>query len=405
MVNELAKTFDLRALPDSFYDNPYPTYHALRTEHPVLPLPRGGYFVSSHALARQVYRDTTHFSSDKKLQFADVFGTTSPLFEHHTTALVFRDPPLHTHVRRAIGNALSQRMIAAMQSSLVNIVDSLIEALADKGQADLISEFAGAIPVEIIGNLLGVPEDEREPLRDWSLAILKPLEVSVSQSQLRAGEKAVVDFVAYLETLIHRRKTNLDRSDDILARLIKWQDDGQGLTTTELYHQCIFLLNAGHETTTNLIGNGIELFCRFPQAKEKLLARPNLIVSAVEEILRYESSNQLGNRTAVHPTTLAGVDIQPNTIVTIGIGAANRDGTVFANPDDFDIERAPNPHLAFGSGIHTCAGLNVARLEGQVALLKLFQAFPNLSLTEPPQRDRRARFRGFLRLRAHLATR
>ena len=398
----MVEGFDLRALPETFYEDPYPTYRALQSEAPVYPLPGGGYFVSSYEIARQVYRDTTNFSSDKKLQFAGVYGEDSPLFEHHTTALVFRDPPLHTHVRRAIGNALSQRMVEVMRTSLHTIVDRLIKTLDEQGQADLIADYAGAIPVEIIGNLLGVPEEERDPLRAWSLAILKPLEVDVSADQIAEGEAAVTDFIDYLKHLIGARAQSLDDADDILARLLKWEHNGQGLTTTELYHQCIFLLNAGHETTTNLIGNGIELLTRFPDTLGDLLDNPDLIESAVEEILRYESSNQLGNRTTTNEVTLGGVDMEKDTIVTIGIGAANRDPNVFKHPDRFDITRDPNPHLAFGGGIHTCAGLNVARLEGQVALLKLFQTFPNLELTDTPQRDRRARFRGYLSLNAKL---
>ena len=187
-----------------------------------------------------------------------------------------------------------------------------------------------------------------------------------------------------------------------MARLIKWRHNGEGLTPTELYHQCIFLLNAGHETTTNLIGNGIELFCRFPDELHKLRDDPTLIDRAVEEILRYESSNQLGNRTTLKATELGGVTIPAGEIVTICIGAANRDPAVFAEPHKFDIKRTPNPHLGFGAGIHTCAGLNVARQEGRVALTKLYQRFQQVTLISTPERDRRARFRGFLRLDARL---
>ena len=395
-------SLDLRQLPDAFYEDPYPTYDALRATSPVYALPGGGYFVTQHELAHSVYRDSQTYSSDKKTQFATVFGETSRLFEHHTTALVFRDPPLHTNVRRAIGNALSQRMVEVMQSSLEEIVDNLITHLAQKGAGDLVSEFASAIPVEVIGNLLGIPTDERGPLRAWSFAILKPLEVDVSDEQLKQGEQAIAEFLEYLARLIDRRAGHLEDQDDILARLIKWRHKGEGLTPTELYHQCIFLLNAGHETTTNLIGNGIELFCRFPEELHKLRDDPTLIDRAVEEVLRYESSNQLGNRTTLKATELGGVTIPADEIVTICIGAANRDPAVFAEPHKFDIKRTHNPHLGFGAGIHTCAGLNVARQEGRVALSKLYQRFQQVTLTSTPQRDRRARFRGFLRLDARL---
>jgi cytochrome P450 len=396
--------FDLKHLTDEFYQDPYPTYHALRSQNPVYALPDGGLFVTSHRLVREVYRDTARFSSDKKTQFESVFGADSPLFEHHTTALVFRDPPLHTQVRRAIGNALSQRMIEVMRGSLEEIVDRLLDDLADREKADLISDFAGAIPVEIIGDLLGVPADERGPLRAWSLAILRPLEVDVTPAQCLSGNQAVVSFIEYLHTLIERTQVKKShKRHDILSRLLSWRHNGQGLTPTELYHQCIFLLNAGHETTTNLIGNGIELLIRYPDQRQRLLDRPALISSTIEEILRFESSNQLGNRTTLETVTLGNQTIAPNSIVTLCIGAANRDPDVFPEPDRFDITRSPNPHLAFGAGIHTCAGLHVARLEGQVALAALFKRFPKLVLTAPPVRDHRARFRGFLGLNAQLS--
>ncbi len=395
--------FDFAALPDEFYQDPYPTYDRLRATDPLCLLPNGGYFVSRYDLARQVYRDTANFSSDKKSQFAQVFGETSPLFQHHTTALVFRDPPLHTQVRRAIGNALSQRMVDVMRCSLNEIVENLLQNLTTLATPDLVADYAGAIPVEMIGNLLGVPVDERAPLRAWSLAILRPLEVDTNAEQLHLGDQAVTDFIDYLEHLIVIKQKSSYDTDDIIARLLRWRHEGQGLTPTELYHQCIFLLNAGHETTTNLIGNGIELFVRFPDELAKLRAKPPLINTAVEEILRYESSNQLGNRTVANTVTLGGKHIDEGTIITIGIGAANRDPQVFFEPNTFDIARDPNPHLGFGAGIHTCAGLSVARLEGQVALQKLFQRFPELKLTTAPVRDRRARFRGFLRLDAQLS--
>ncbi len=293
-------------------------------------------------------------------------------------------------------------MVDVMRWSLTEIVDNLLQNLTTSSDPDLVADYAGAIPVEIIGNLLGVPADEREPLRAWSLAILRPLEVDTNAVQLQDGDRAVTEFIDYLERLIAMKQKSLDGGDDIIARLVKWRHEGRGLTPNELYHQCIFLLNAGHETTTNLIGNGIELFVRFPGELAKLRAEPSLINTAVEEILRYESSNQLGNRTVTNSVMLGDKKLDKDTIVTIGIGAANRDPKIFPDPNKFDITRAPNPHLGFGAGIHTCAGLSVARLEGQVALQRLFQRFPELELTKAPIRDRRARFRGFLSLDAKL---
>lgn len=400
--------FDLTALDDAFFADPYPTYQAMREEGRVHELSGGGYLLAHHADLKRVYRETSNFSSDKERQFEPAFGRDSALFEHHTTSLVFRDPPLHTHVRRAIGNALSQRMIVAMQQGVEDVVAGLITKLVDKmaeqREADLVAEFAAAIPIEIIGNLLRIPANERAPLRQWSLAILGALEVNPGEDVLQAGNRAVEEFLTYLEALVARRRDTLsDADDDILARLLRFEHEGQGLSATELYHQCIFLLNAGHETTTNLIGSGIELLLRFPDARRTLRDSPELIDRAVEEMLRFESPNQLGNRLTTCDVDIAGVRIPQGSTLTLVIGAANRDPRVFKAPDTFDITRADNPHLAFGAGIHTCAGLNVARLEAQVAIAAMIRQFPDMHLTEVPERARRARFRGFTALKVALS--
>ena len=397
------QNFDLRNLPAAFYADPYPTYARLREEAPVLRCADGSYFLTRYADLHAVYRDARRCSSDKRLQFAPVFGEDSPLYEHHTSSLVFNDPPLHTRVRRAIGNALSNQMVAVMRTDLEALVEQLLEQMRNKAQVDLIAEYAAAIPIEIIGNLLGVPKAERGPLRRWSLSILGALEVGLDADKLAQGNACVTEFLAYLEEFVPRRRASLAAdADDILARLLRWQYEGAGLTPQELYHQCIFLLNAGHETTTNLIGNGIELLLRYPDQLMRLRDNPGVITTAVEEILRFESSNQLGNRTTLAPLSLGDSNIPAGSVLTLCIGAANRDPAQFSNPEEFDITRNPNPHLAFGAGIHTCAGLNVARLEGQVALANLFERYPNLALTEPPERAQRARFRGFVSLPVRL---
>jgi len=390
------ENFDLRDLPDSFYADPYPVYRFLREEAPVLELPGGGYFISNYEDLMHVYRDARRFSSEKFTQFGPVFGQNSLLFEHHTTSLVFNDPPLHTNVRKAIGNALSNRMVVEMKFGIESLIDELLDDIANRKKFDLIADFASAIPIEIIGNMLAVPREERGPLRRWSLAILGSLEVGLEQSRIDEGNRCVSEFLEYLGEFVSRRRSAMTAADDdILVRLLRWESDGYRLTESELYHQCIFLLNAGHETTTNLIGNGVELLMRFPDILAKLTEKPGLIDSAIEEILRYESSNQLGNRTTTEDVEINGVRIAADTVLTLCIGAANRDPTVFDHPDVFNIERNPNPHLAFGSGIHTCAGLNVARLESRIAIGKLIARFPKLELNGAGQRAHRARFRGF----------
>src|SRR6266404_9555821 len=238
------------------YANPDQTYRGLREHEPVKRLPNGSYFLARYDDLVGIYKSTKLFSSDKRREFAPKYGD-SLLYEHHTTSLVFNDPPAHTRVRRLIMGALSPRAIAEMEPDLIRLVDRLLDGLAAKGDVELIEDFASAIPIQVIGNLLDVPMDEREPLRDWSLAILGALEPVIGPEVFARGNTAVKDFLAYLEILVERRRAKPGNPErDVLTKLIQGEDNGERLTAKELLHNCIFLLNAGHETTTNLIGNG-----------------------------------------------------------------------------------------------------------------------------------------------------
>jgi cytochrome P450 len=397
-ARELAAHFDLERLTPEFYVNPYPTYRALRENEPVKRMPNGSYFLTRYDDLVTAYKNTKAFSSDKKREFAPKYGD-SLLYEHHTTSLVFNDPPAHTRVRRLIMGALSPRAIAEMEGDLIRLVDGLLDAIEAKGDCELIGDFAAAIPVEVIGNLLDVPHDEREPLRDWSLAILGALEPVIGPEAFARGNTAVKDFLAYLETLVARRRAKPGNPErDVLTRLILGEATGERLTAKELLHNCIFLLNAGHETTTNLIGNGLVALSNHPTEKQRLIGDPSLIRTAVEEMLRFESSNQLGNRMIVEEVELGGIRMQAGTPVTLCIGAANRDPAQFPDPEKFDIGRAPNRHLAFATGAHQCAGMALARLEGAIAISHFLARFPNYALSGDPVRGGRVRFRGFLRV-------
>ena len=393
---ELAANFDLEKLTPEFYADPYPTYRALREHEPVKRMPNGSWFLTRYDDLVSAYKNTKRFSSDKKKEFYPKYGD-SPLYEHHTTSLVFNDPPAHTRVRRLITGALSPRAIAGMGPDLVALVDRLLDGIAAKGRFDLVGDFAAAIPIEVIGNLLDVPREERDPLRDWSLAILGALEPVIGPEAFSRGNKAVEDFLGYLETLVGRRRAKPGNPDrDVLTRLIQGEGDAERLTEKELLHNCIFLLNAGHETTTNLIGNGLVALSENPLQKKRLIGQPDLIKTAVEEILRFESSNQLGNRMTTEAIELGGVMIEAGTSVTLCIGAANRDPHQFDDPEHLDIGRTPNRHLAFATGAHQCAGMTLARLEGAIAISRFLARFPNYALEGAPVRGSRARFRGFL---------
>lgn len=401
-ARKLALEFDLAAPPEGFVVDPFPIYDALLAHAPVLRQPDGSVVVCRHRDLDRIYRDTTLFSSDKKAVFGPVFGVDTPLFEHHTTSLVFSDPPLHTRVRKIMTSALAPRTLARMEPGLISTVDYLLDRMAaSDGPVDLISGFAASIPIQIIGNLLDVPMEERGPLRDWSLSILGALEPRLSAAQLATGQAAVSEFKLYLRDLIARRRANPgDIDTDVLTRLIRGEGaDGQ-LSEIELIQNCIFILNAGHETTTNLIGNGLALLHDHPDQKARLIDDPALITPAIEEILRFRSPNQLGNRRTTAQVDIGGVTIAPGTNLHLFMGAANRDPDVFKAPETFDITRKPNRHLAFAGGAHVCVGLTLARMEGRIAIGRFLQRFPKFSLMQGRVPGGRIRFRGYATLPA-----
>ena len=398
----LARAFDLRRLDPAFLDDPFPVYRALREHAPVHRMPDGSYFLSRYDDCAAVYRDHETWSSDKTVDFRPNLGE-GPLYEHHTTSLVFSDPPYHTRVRKLLAPAFTPRALMALQPRIEALVDRLLDRADERGGMDLVADFAAAVPIQLVGDMLGVPEGERGPLRAWSLAILGALEPTLTPGQLERGNRAVDEFKGYLRDLVARRSRAAARDEgEILSTLTQASDfaaggaGGERLSELELLHNCIFLLNAGHETTTNLIGNGVDLLLRHPDALRALRAEPALITGAVEEFLRLESSNQLGNRRAARETTLGGVPMPAGVYVHIGIGAANRDPAQFPEPDRLDLRRHPNRHLTFGSGIHACAGMWLARMEGQVAIGRLVRRFATIERAGAFVRGGRARFRGFL---------
>lgn len=398
----LARAFDLSAMPAGFAEDPFPVYRALLEHAPVKHFADGSIMLSRWDDLDRVYRDTATFSSDKKVEFRPKFGDT-PLYEHHTTSLVFSDPPLHTRVRKIMVGALTPKALAAMEPGLVRLIDRLLTDLAAKGDVDLVEDFASAIPVEVIGNLFDMPHEERGPLRDWSLAILGALEPVLSPEQMERGNRAVTDFKAYMKDLVRRRMARPGNPDtDVLTRLIDGAG-GEHLSEVELLQNCIFILNAGHETTTNLIGNALHLLAEWPDEKARLIAEPELIHTAVDEVLRFQSPNQLGNRRSMVETQFHGEVIPAGTRIHLAIGAANRDPRQFADPDRLDLSRKPNKHLAFAGGPHLCVGFSLARMEGRIAIQRFIERFPHFRLAGTPQRTGRVRFRGFSHLPATLS--
>lgn len=399
-----ARTFELANLGDDFYQSPYSVYRRVRDSAPLCQQPDGSYFVSRYEDAAAILKDHRSYSSDKTIDFRPKFGD-GPLYEHHTTSLVFNDPPYHTRVRRLLAPFFTPRTLKALETNVAEMIDDLLDRAEAAGTIDLVEDFANAIPLNLIGDMLGIPKDEREPLRDWANVILGGLEPNLSPEQLAVGNASVEAFKDYLRDLIAWKRTRLDQREetDILSALLADHDSPDGLTELELMHNCIFLLNAGHDTTTTLISNGMDLLLRFPDQMARLRREPELMKTAVEEMLRYESPLQIGNRRAVADVTLQGQRLPAGSFLHIGIAAANHDERQFPDPEAFDITRTPNRHLAFGNGIHICAGNSLARMEASLAFSKLLARFARIEQAGPTLRPARARFRVVSELPLSLA--
>jgi hypothetical protein len=390
----MSTTFDLQNVSEDYLVDPYRVLAELRAQSPVHKNTDGTFVLTCYADIVQTYRDPMIWSSDKRATFKPKFGNT-PLFEHHTNSIVFIDPPDHTRIRRLFQSAFTRKALAAFVPRITNLVDEYLNRLEDQRQMEIVEEFSFRLPIEVVCDLLGVPRQDREFIRGWANAILTALEPTLVQKQLDDGNQAVVDFKQYLQDLIaYRRAHPHDAQDtEVLTILADAEADGKRLTEIELLHQCIFMLNAGHETSTNMITHGIHEMLLNPDQIGLLSKHPDLIEPMVEEVLRYQAPIQINNRRANSDQILSGVTIPADTTVHMMINAANRDPAQFSNPDRFDITRRPNRHLSFGLGVHICAGNALARVEAQIAFQRLFRRFPKLALTIPAVIAPRLRFR------------
>jgi cytochrome P450 len=312
-----------------------------------------------------------------------------PAFELiHRNSLLENEPPVHTRLRRLVAAAFARGHVERLRPRVADLAESLADDVADAASdgsvIDLIALYAEPLPVQVIGELLGVPRSDWHLLRPWSNAIVKMYEYDVSDDQRSAAERAAAEFVAYLRSMVTRRRGNL--TDDLVSSLIAETDsDGARLTEDELITTCTLLLNAGHEATVNVVGNGVQAFGRHPDQWQRLLADSSLVDTAVEELIRYDAPLQLFERTAISDTVIGDVTVSPGQKIAALLGSANRDPEVFADPDSLDVGRVDNPHLGFGAGIHFCVGAPLARVELQTSLRTLLRRFPKLALAAVPQ--------------------
>ncbi|GAB1422610.1 cytochrome P450 [Anaerolineales bacterium] len=361
--------------------NPQAMYAQMRQQDPVYRAigPNTGnpiWFFTRYADVMAVLKDPRFIKNYRNLP-PEIAQRYTPADENPTWAAINRhlleqDPPDHTRLRALVHKAFTPNHIRALEPRIIQIVDHLLDAMAARNEGDLIADFAFPLPITVIAEMLGVPAEDQHLFREWTQTIL-------FQTDEEQGLNAAMAFIQYMNERIQERRTE-DRGD-ILSALIREEEAGDQLDHMELLSMIFLLLVAGHETTVNLIGNGVLALLTHPSQFEKLKQQPALIHSAVEEMLRYNGPVETPTlRFASENVEWDGQQIAAGDIILPSLLGANRDPAVFENPDDFNIERSPNPHLAFGNGIHFCLGAPLARLEGTLAISRLIQRYPDLRL-------------------------
>lgn len=361
--------------PD-FHADPHRYFHLLRAHDPVhYHAPTGSWLITR-------YDDVLAGLSDRRLS-ADRFHLTdetiqgSPLLRALGSMMLFQDPPAHTRMRALVSKAFTPRAVTDMRPRTQAIAAELLERCADIGAMDVIDDFAAPLPVTVIASMLGIPPSDYALFKRWSDDLVKIADGTLAAAAFPQAERSAGELSEYLEVAFAERRRA--PCDDLISRLVAARDDNDTLSNDELFATCALLLIAGHETTTNLIGNGLFALLRHPQQLELLRARRDLIANAVEELLRFEAPFQFTSRVAVEDYTLRGQSIRKGEEVVLCLTAANRDPEQFADPDRLDVTRPETQHLSFGHGIHFCLGAALARIEGQVAIEALIDV-PGLEL-------------------------
>ena len=313
----------------------------------------------------------------------------------HADSILDSEPPKHTRLRALVSKAFNKNIIESQREIINKIVDGLIADIKKKGSNfDLIADFAEPLPVKVIVAMLGFPEEEEYLLRPWSQAIVKMYEVNPSAEVQVAAKKAAGEFAEYVQKLADERKVK--PGNDLITDLVRVEEQGEKLNAHELVATCVLLLNAGHEASVNGFGNGMVALLEREAQYALLRANPDgLAATAVEEFLRFDAPLHLFERTATADTEIGGVEIKKGQKIASLLGSANRDENHFANADQMDITRDPNPHIGFGAGIHFCLGGPLARLEMGIALPKLVKAFPNMQIASDPVRRPTFVLRGY----------
>jgi cytochrome P450 len=391
-------------LSPEFIRNPYPIYRRLQDSDPMHRSPLGFYVASRHADVSFVLRDK-RFGKDYAGRMTRRFGAQvldEPVYRTMRNWMLQMDPPDHTRLRGLVAKAFTGRAVENMRPRIQEIVDKALDRVIPKGCMDLIADFAFPLPVTVICEMLGIPEEHREVFFHGARSSGRLLEpVPLSREELDQANAAALMSAQYFQGLFEMRRRA--PAKDLITQLVQAEDEGDRLSNGELTANIILLFGAGHETTVNLIGNGLLALHRHPDQLQTLKERPSLTANAIEELLRYDSSVQVTARTALEEVTAGGVEVGKGETVLCLLGAANRDPSVYEDPDKLDIERENVRPMSFGGGIHFCLGAQLARIEAEIAIATLLRRLPGLRLDNASGPEWRPAFvlRGLSRLPAH----
>lgn len=384
---------EFNPLDPAFIADPYPFYRRLREHAPVFKAPQGFWLITRYEDASFVLRDK-RFGKDFEGNMRRRYGTdrmNEPAVASLARTMLVQDPPDHTRLRGLVTKAFTARRVADMRPRIKALVDQQLDRVAAKGEMDVMRDLAHRLPVIVICDMLGIPEEHRAPFLAGSNVngrILEP--VPMTREELDQANLNTQMAGVYFKQLCDLRRR--EPQDDLTTELVRAEEAGDKLSAEELEANIGLLFGAGHETTTNLIGNGLLALHRNPDQWERLKADPSLIPNAIEELLRYDSSVQLTGRVTHAEVEVGGVKLGAEESAVILLGAANRDPAHFENPDQLDVGRQNVKPLSFGGGIHFCLGAQLARLEAELTFTALIERMPNLSL---PEKDRPAWRRSF----------
>jgi cytochrome P450 len=373
-----------------FVADPYPVYEGLRERAPLyFDAATDHWLVSRYEDVNGLLRDRRlgrtyrHLATDEEMGHSPADPALRPFWHLIEHGILDMEPPTHTRVRRLVAKAFSPKMVESMRGPVQRLMDGLIDDVEGGAPFDLISALAEPLPVAVIAELLGIPASDRGWLRPWSADICRMYELHPGPQDERIAVRASIEFSDYLRALSRERRSH--PTGDLISELAQVVDDGDHLTEDELIGTCVLLLNAGHEATVNVTGNGWWALLRHPDQLDRLRRDPSLIPAAVEEVMRWDTPLQMFERWALEDVEVHGVTVPRGAEFGLLFGSANRDPGVFERPDELKVDRDPNPHLTFGAGIHFCLGAPLARVELQTSFASVVRRMPSLELVERPR--------------------